>query len=568
MSTNKYINMLTAALMALTVVFTAVCMHVSSDEEFAAVFAGSPECRYEKLFDQYQVMEIGIEIDEGDFEEMLETPLAEEYKLCDITVNGTVYANVGIRTKGNTSLSQVAASDSDRYSFKVEFDHYVSGQSLEGLDKLVLNNIFCDATYVKEYMAYDIFNYLDVACPYYAFAHITINGEEWGLYLALEAMEETFVQRVYGTREGELYKPESMDMGGLKDGGGRGEWDSVPEGMIRPDERPAADDRMPDTEEKIPKPDEKKRWTDEAMPQADETAPQTDKAMPQTDKAMPQADGAHDKGGGRFGPDGGNVKTGGGADLVYTDDAVESYREIFDHAVFSPDDADQNRVITALKQLSEGTGLETCIDVDACLRYFAAQTFIVNMDSYYSSLKHNYYLYEEGGQLTILPWDLNLAFGGFQASDAGTAVNGAIDTPMGGELEGSRPLFSKLLEVEEYRQLYHAYLRRIVDGYIGNGQFADTFEAVTALIDTYVKKDATAFYSYEEYLEGIGNLKEFILLRAESIEAQLDGRIPSTTSEQKESSMLIDASHIDLEAMGVQGGGGKGMEGGPEKFFP
>lgn len=28
---------------------------------------------------------------------------------------------------------------------------------------------------------------------------------------------------------------------------------------------------------------------------------------------------------------------------------------------------------------------------------------------------HNYYLYEEDGQLSMIPWDYNLAFGGFSA---------------------------------------------------------------------------------------------------------------------------------------------------------
>ena len=37
-------------------------------------------------------------------------------------VNGTAYENVGVRAKGNTSLSMVVSSDSDRYSFKISFD--------------------------------------------------------------------------------------------------------------------------------------------------------------------------------------------------------------------------------------------------------------------------------------------------------------------------------------------------------------------------------------------------------------------------------------------------------------
>lgn len=510
MSTNKHINVFAAVMMAVVTLFSTVLLHFSENEEVVSAFSPSSECRYEELFDQYHVMEIEISMEEEDFADILENPTAEEYKKCDITVDGETYANAAIRTKGNTSLSQVASSDSDRYSFKVEFDHYVFGQSLEGLDKLVLNNIFCDATYVKEYMAYDIFNYLGVACPYYCFAHITINGQEWGLYLALEAMEDAFVERVYGIRDGELYKPESVNAGGGGMGGER---------------------------------------------------PQMDGEMPQMDGEMPQMNGEAPQMGG-FG------QSGGGSDLVYTDDDIDSYQDIFNQASFSPTDEDKERVIEALKNLSEGKDLEKYIDVDACLRYFAAQTFIVNMDSYYSNLKHNYYLYEENGQLTILPWDLNLAFGGFQAAGASDAVNNAIDTPMGGNLEEERPLFSKLMEVEEYKNTYHKYLKEIVDGYIGNGQFTKTLHTVTVLIDAYVKEDATAFYSYEEYLEGVENLERFVLLRAESVEAQLDGQLPSTTEGQKNCTNLIDASEVELDAMGVQGGDGKGGKGGPGKFFP
>lgn len=547
MSTNKYINIFAAVLMAVVVVITAVFTVFSKDEQFIEAFSYSAECSYADLFQSYEVMEIEISITEEEFEAMLENTTAEEYKQCDVTINGETYANVAIRTKGNTSLSQVASSDSDRYSFKVEFDHYDSGQSLEGLDKLVLNNLFCDATYIKEYIAYDIFNYIGVAYPYYSFAHITINGEEWGLYLALEAMEDSFVERVYNTSEGELYKPESMSMGG---------------GMreSRNSEKKQKNENSENTETsgmgEMPVMGEPPEGME--MPQMGEVTEGME--MPQMGEVpegmeMPQMDNMP----GNFG------NSGGGSDLVYTDDSIESYADIFDNAAFSPTDEDKEAVIEALKNLSESENLEQYFDVDACLRYFAAQTFIVNMDSYYSSLKHNYYLYEEEGQLTILPWDLNLAFGGFQASGATDAVNSAIDTPMGGSLEESRPLFSKLMEVDEYKELYHQYLSEIVTGYVGNGQFSRTFTTITAVIDSYVQKDATAFYGYDEYTEAIENLEQFVLLRAASVEGQLNGTIPATTEAQKDCDTLIDASTVDLSAMGTQGGdgaGGKGSQGG------
>lgn len=61
-----------------------------------------------------------------------------------LDIDGESYQNVAIRAKGNTSLTQVASYGNDRYSFKIEFDHYDSSITYHGLDKLSLNNIIQD----------------------------------------------------------------------------------------------------------------------------------------------------------------------------------------------------------------------------------------------------------------------------------------------------------------------------------------------------------------------------------------------------------------------------------------
>lgn len=168
----------------------------------------------QKLFDTDQVMTVNIRIDEDEWDDLLETAISETYYCCDIEINGETYYRVGIRAKGNTSLSMVASSDSDRYSFKVKFDEYVDGQTCYGLDKLVLNNNYSDATMMKEAVVYDMFAFLDVDASLYNYARISVNGEYWGVYLALEAVEESFALRNYGIHYGNLYKPDSMEMGG------------------------------------------------------------------------------------------------------------------------------------------------------------------------------------------------------------------------------------------------------------------------------------------------------------------------------------------------------------------
>ena len=71
------------------------------------------------------------------------------------------------------------------------------------------------------------------------------------------------------------------------------------------------------------------------------------------------------------------------------------------------------------------------------------------------------------------------------------------------------------------------------------------------MISPYVAVDPTAFVSHAEFLEGVGALREFCLLRAESVRAQLEGRIPATIAGQEEDpTARVDASHVDLRDLG------------------
>ena len=114
-----------------------------------------------------------------------------------------------------------------RYSFKVEFDHYDNALSYYGLDKLSLNNLIQDNTMLKDYLCYQLMGSFGVDAPLCCFVYITVNGEDWGLYLAVEGVEESFLQRNYGSGYGELYKPDSQSMGGGRGNGGAfslGDW--------------------------------------------------------------------------------------------------------------------------------------------------------------------------------------------------------------------------------------------------------------------------------------------------------------------------------------------------------
>lgn len=553
----------------LAIVLVLVMLVVSCLMPCFAEAVGGVEQQYESTLFGTNLITVDIQMDADDWQDMLDNALSETYYAADVTINGQTFENVGIRPKGNTSLTQVASSDSDRYSFKIEFDHYQDGQTCWGLDKLVLNNLMSDATYLKEYFVYDMFAFLDMPASDYAMAEITVNGEPWGIYLALEGVEESFLTRNFGASPGELYKPENMG------GGGPGGMMDKDEDEIREMMGLSEDEELPEMPEmgEMPQMGEMPEPPDGAqmpgpppMASIDDTQDTGDTQPAQDTQSGDAQDGQNREG---F-PHGGGMggMSSGGSDLNYIDDDLDSYETIWEGEVTDTDDADHQRVVEALKKISEGD--LSGVDVDLMCKYMAVQTFVVNLDSLSGNMAHNYYLYEKDGQLALLPWDYNLAFGGFMSGDASSTINFPIDTPVSSVSVDDRQIFAVILNDEDACALYHSYLEKLCTEYVQGGQFELTYTMLRGLLDSRVateEHDPTAFYTADEYTEAVEMLKTVIERRAESILGQLDGTIPSTTDgQQADSSTLVDASDLDLSIMGSQFGGGghdgNGAEGG------
>ena len=449
-----------------------ICLIIFSIALFAVIFfyfgerlglrhAETEQPYVDKIFDDSYVHSIDLQVE--NWEAFLESASGEEYQSCDITIDGEHFENVGLRVKGNNSKNLVEKYGHERYSLKVEFDHYSSEMNYYGLDKMSLDASFQDNSYLKNYMTFDMMRHMDVPSPLCSYTWVTVNGQDWGLFLALEEPEEAFAIRNFGRDHGRLYKPDYKDV----------------------------------------------------------NAENPDVA------------------------------------LKYIDDREESYDNIFRKAKFDISTADKQRLIRSLKDLSEGKNLEQAVHVDEVLRYFTVQVFVVNLDSYLGPTGHNYYLYEEDGRLSMLPWDYNLAYCTYSlgkpdpVNDSRLYVNYPIDTPASGEIMLERPMFHQLMLQKQYFQRYHKYFSDFLEFYFENGYFEKKTSMITDMIAPYVKKDPTAYCSYEDYLTGVQTFQEFCKLRAESVRKQLNGTIPSTIKgQQQDDSGFVDASAVWIPDMG------------------
>lgn len=609
MSTHKYIDRICCIVLTVTIMITVLFM---CGENLGLTQKASAAEYEAKIFDTSKVHTIDIVIDNWD--SFLETCIDEEYTVCSVVIDHEAYKNVAIRAKGNTSLTQVQSYGNNRYSFKIEFDHYDSANTYYGLDKLCLNNIIQDNTYMKDYLCYRMMYEFGVASPLCSYAYLTVNGEDWGLYLAVEGIEDAFLQRNYGNENGELYKPDSQSMGGgLGNGDNFNMYDFKildSESNTKPSNSQSEESTtLADNNPIAPKTDEQPTENSESNSKDDIQPPQ--EGMTQIPDGMPngempqngqipqgstpslpesmsftsnngtnsRADSATQnseppempQGNAMEKPDNIVSNRMNGSDdvsLIYSDDSYSSYQNIFDNAKTNITSDDKDRLIESLKKLNENNEIESVVNVDKVIRYFVVHNFVCNFDSYTGSMIHNYYLYENDGQMSMIPWDYNLAFGGFMGSqDATSLVNYPIDTPVSGGTVESRPMLAWIFANNEYTEQYHSLFSNFIETFFDNGYVSQIINSTKNMISDYVEKDPTKFCTYEEFESGINTLESFCTLRAESIGGQLNGTVPSTSDEQKNNfAFLIDAGELDITNMGTMNNGQTNSMMNPQKF--
>jgi len=244
--------------------------------------------------------------------------------------------------------------------------------------------------------------------------------------------------------------------------------------------------------------------------------------------------------GGGFGMGSDDVK------LQYIDDDPDSYSNIFNNAKTDVTKADKERLIDSLESLSSYENLEDVLDTEEVLRYFVVHNFLCNGDSYTGSMIHNYYLYEQDGRLSMIPWDYNLAYGTFQGGNASGTVNADIDNPVSGGMS-DRPMVAWIFSDDSYTEQYHQLFADFIKEWFDSGKLEQMVYDTAELIAPYVESDPTKFCTVEAFETGVETMAQFVSLRCEAVSLQLAG---STES--------VDTGTLNLSDMGSMSSTGMG----------
>jgi spore coat protein CotH len=169
----------------------------------AAFFSiAAPAAAQDPIYDQSRLHDTRIVMDPADWRALRENFRTNQYYAANLSIDGEVVQQVGIRSRGKGSRS------GEKPGLKVDMNRYVSGQEFHGRKSVILDNLVQDPTFLREPLAYAVFEAMGIAAPQIAHTRLTVNDEYWGVYSLVEDITKPFLEARLGDKEGNLFSYE------------------------------------------------------------------------------------------------------------------------------------------------------------------------------------------------------------------------------------------------------------------------------------------------------------------------------------------------------------------------
>ena len=157
-----------------------------------------------KVYDDSEMAIIEITVDPEDLIWIYENVDSDSFHLATIHFqNGyidEIIDSVGFRLRGNTSRN------AQKKSFKLDFNHFISGRDFYDVEKINLNGEHNDPSIVRSKLCWDFYQEIGVPSTRASHTKVFINGEYYGLYISVEHIDDTFLKRNYEDDSGNLWK--------------------------------------------------------------------------------------------------------------------------------------------------------------------------------------------------------------------------------------------------------------------------------------------------------------------------------------------------------------------------
>jgi spore coat protein CotH len=144
------------------------------------------------------------------------TPKNPMWVRATIEFEGKTWTNVGLRYKGNSSLTSGWRSGTLKLPLKLDFDEFedeysqIDDQRFYGFKQLSLANGFSDSSFLRDAATSAILEEAGLPAAKTAFYEVILDYGEGpvtlGLYTMIEVVDDTVVERTFGSDDGNIYE--------------------------------------------------------------------------------------------------------------------------------------------------------------------------------------------------------------------------------------------------------------------------------------------------------------------------------------------------------------------------
>ena len=164
------------------------------------------------LFDDEVIHEIAVTFDPDDYDRMIATYQEEgrkEYIEASVTIDGAVVSSVGLRLKGNSTLTALrrggSVDDPSRLPWLLRFDAFVKGQRYQGYEEIAIRPRGPTQTLLSEPLALDLIAAGGEPSQRASYSSFVVNGGAAALRLVVEVPGDRYAADTFAT-DGVLYK--------------------------------------------------------------------------------------------------------------------------------------------------------------------------------------------------------------------------------------------------------------------------------------------------------------------------------------------------------------------------
>lgn len=151
------------------------------------------------LFTPNTIWELALELDDDAYSELGRD--GSEFVTATLGWDERSWS-VAIHIKGSSSWQRI----SEKPSLVVDVNRLDPKQEFMGVKKFYLHNDCYDPSQMSETLAYGYYRAAGYPASETSFAHLTLNGRDYGLYTVVEAHNDDFLEKWFGDPAGNLYE--------------------------------------------------------------------------------------------------------------------------------------------------------------------------------------------------------------------------------------------------------------------------------------------------------------------------------------------------------------------------